>query len=266
MAQLSRTGKPRTVPTGETRLPSFAAALKAIDRDLSALDALLGLTINAAGATFLALADPGADRIAFWDESNNAAGWLSLPTGLAISGTGLTLANDLAALEALASTGFAARTGSDAWAQRSIAGTANEITIANGDGVSGNPTASLPSALTFTGKTVTGGTYTTPTINGGSIQSAIQTSGETSGTLTSASANKVVTATGGVTINDGVFAAGDIVVIYAGSSSRTITQDTGMTLRLHGSATTGSRTLAARGVAALYFVSNSEAIVSGDVT
>jgi hypothetical protein len=42
---------------------------------------------------------------------------------------------------------------------RTITGTANEITVVNGDGVSGNPTLSLPAALTFTSKTVTGGTF-----------------------------------------------------------------------------------------------------------
>lgn len=45
-------------------------------------------------------------------------------------------------------------------ASRTIVGTANEITVTNGDGVAGNPTISLPAALTFTGKTVTGGTIT----------------------------------------------------------------------------------------------------------
>ena len=88
-------------------------------------------------------------------------------------------------------------------------------------------------------------------------------SAETSGTLTSASSNKQVNASGDITINDGVHAAGDRIEIYAGASARSIVQDTGMTLRLDGSATTGTRSLAARGRAALYFVSNSEAIVSG---
>lgn len=74
------------------------------------------------------------------------------------------LANDLAALEALSGTGIAVRTATDTWAQRTITGTANEITVTNGDGVSANPTLSLPSALTFTGKTVTGGTFSAPTI------------------------------------------------------------------------------------------------------
>jgi hypothetical protein len=65
--------------------------------------------------------------------------------------------------------------GTDVFRQRTLTGTANEVTVTNGDGSSGAPTFSLPSALTFTGKTVTGGTYTsvlawsaTPTSSAGS--------------------------------------------------------------------------------------------------
>ena len=47
----------------------------------------------------------------------------------------------------------------DVLSARPITGTAHEIDVADGDGVGGNPTISLPSALTFTGKTVTGGTF-----------------------------------------------------------------------------------------------------------
>lgn len=97
----------------------------------------------------------------------------------------------------------------------------------------------------------------------GALQIATQVSSETSGTLTSASRNKIVKASGGITINDGVFTADDQILIYAGSSSRTITQDTGMTLRLDGTATTGNRTIAAYGKMHVYFNSNSEAICSG---
>jgi hypothetical protein len=56
----------------------------------------------------------------------------------------LALADDLAALEGLGSTGLAARTASNTWAQRTITGTSGQITVSNGDGVSGNPTLSLP--------------------------------------------------------------------------------------------------------------------------
>jgi hypothetical protein len=69
--------------------------------------------------------------------------------------------------------------------------------------------------------------------------------------------------TGDITIQQRVFAAGDIILIYAGASSRTITEGASVTMRLGGTATTGSRTLAARGVAVLFFVSSSEVVVSG---
>lgn len=92
-------------------------------------------------------------------------------------------------------------------------------------------------------------------------------SAETSGTLSAASANKVVVTSAGVTINDGVFTADDVIVIYNDSASGvTITQDTGMTLRFAGSTSTGNRTLAARGVCTIYVLSSTEAIISGNIT
>jgi hypothetical protein len=53
------------------------------------------------------------------------------------------LADDLAALEGLASTGFAVRTGTSTWAQRSITGTSGRVVVTAGDGVSGDPTIDL---------------------------------------------------------------------------------------------------------------------------
>ena len=55
--------------------------------------------------------------------------------------------------------GMIAHAGSGSAEPRTITGTSNEITLANGNGVSGNPTVSIPTAVTFTGKTITGGTY-----------------------------------------------------------------------------------------------------------
>jgi hypothetical protein len=100
-------------------------------------------------------------------------------------------------------------------------------------------------------------------INGGGFVARAAASTETTGTLTVASANRTIQATGDITIPNAVFAAGDIILIYAGASSRTITQGASVTMRLGGTATTGSRTLAARGVAVLFFVSSSEVVVSG---
>ena len=89
-----------------------------------------------------------------------AAG-ITVTNGDGISGNPtLGLANDLAAVEGLSTLGSAHRIGTDSWAVRTLIGTANETTVTDGDGVAGNPTVSLPASLNFTGKTITGGTYT----------------------------------------------------------------------------------------------------------
>jgi hypothetical protein len=103
----------------------------------------------------------------------------------------------------------------------------------------------------------------TVTVGSGGLAARVTASSETTGTLTVASANQTIQATGDITIPNAVFAAGDIILIYAGASSRTITEGASVTMRLGGTATTGSRTLAARGVAVLFFVSSSEVVVSG---
>lgn len=65
--------------------------------------------------------------------------------GLTITGGAGTitfaLANDLAALEGLATTGVAVRTGTSTWTTRTLTA-GSGISISNGDGVSGNPTIS----------------------------------------------------------------------------------------------------------------------------
>ena len=72
--------------------------------------------------------------------------------------------------------------------------------------------------------------------------------------------------TGGVTVNNNVFAAGDAVTIYNDSgSNQTITQGTGVTLRKAGSATTGNLTLKGYGLVTIWFKLTSEAIASGNL-
>ena len=70
--------------------------------------------------------------------------------------------------------------------------------------------------------------------------------------------------TGGVTVNSGIFSVGQNVTIYNNSaSSQTVTQGAGVTLRLAGSATTGNRTLALRGICTIVCVASNEFVVSG---
>lgn len=74
----------------------------------------------------------------------------------------LVLANDLAALEGLGSTGIAVRTATDTWAQRTIvSASGSTIVVTNGDGVAGNPTIDsnttwkLPVHVKTTGSNIT---------------------------------------------------------------------------------------------------------------
>lgn len=103
-----------------------------LDPDLAALSLLstTGLIARTGSGTVAARSITGATGIAVID-------------GDGIAGNPkITPSNDLYALESLNSTGFAARTGAEAWAQRSITGSQN-IVVVDGDGVAGNPTIQL---------------------------------------------------------------------------------------------------------------------------
>src|ERR1044072_4537725 len=125
-------------------LPKFPASVEAGD----------GITITRTNGTYVFSADPGAGIFQLADA-------------------------DLTALADNPTNGLLARTGAGTGAARTLTGTANEITVTNGDGVSGAPTFSLPAALVFAGKTIAGGTYAAPIVSGPLTMSA-----DTSGVLT----------------------------------------------------------------------------------
>lgn len=136
---------------------------------------------------------------------------------------------------------------------RSILDDANASAVRTTLGL-GTIATQAASAVAITGGTADGLT---------SLQGRRKTSSETTGVLTALSANTTVVMTGDCTLNASVFTAGDILKFYSGASARTLTQGSGVTLRLGGSATTGSCTIAARTWFEVYVVTASEFVATG---
>ena len=109
---------------------------------------------------------------------------------------------------------------------------------------------------------------TTSSITGGTLvgthgRAPTNTQGSTY-TLVLADAGKVVKAAGNVTLDQNVFADGDIVWIYNSSSGDiTLIQGTSVTLRLAGDAGTGTRTIAQKGLCTVLNVAANEAVAGG---
>ena len=85
-------------------------------------------------------------------------------------------------------------------------------------------------------------------------------------TLTANDTGQLISiSTGNVFVTDSIFTAGQGVKIYNNSASAiTITQNSAVTLYLGGTATTGNRTLAQRGLSDLLCVSANTFVTSGD--
>lgn len=127
------------------------------------------LTALAAYNTNGLITQTAADTFTGRTITGPAAG-ISISNGSGVSGNPtISLSNDLAALEGLSSTGLAARTTTDTWAQRSIAGTSNRISITNGDGVSGNPAIDISSSYVGQSSITTLGTIGTGVWQGTAI-------------------------------------------------------------------------------------------------
>jgi len=140
----------------------YSTFYQPLDSDLTAIAAL---TTTSYGRGFLDRADDTAARTYLGLGTMAVEAASTYLTVAAAAAAYQPLDADLTALAALASTaGMLARTGAGAFAVRTLTGTANEISVANGDGAAGAPTFSLPAALTFTGKTITGGTFASPTL------------------------------------------------------------------------------------------------------
>lgn len=153
-----------------------------------------------------------------------AAG-ISVSNGDGVAGNPtLALANDLAAVEGLAGTGLAIRTGASTWTNRSITGTANRVTVTDGDGVAGNPTLDIHASYVGQASITTLGTIATGVWNGTVINEAYGGTGESTytngqlligNTVTGGLDKATLTAGTNITITNG---AGTITIDASGGS------------------------------------------------
>lgn len=130
---LFQTGRLVTIPASALTSGMSYQPLDATLTALAGLNSTAGVLVQTGADTFdkRTLQQPAAGLTI-----TNPAGTAGNPT--------FALANDLAAIEALNTNAILARTGTDTWAARTITGTTDQVAVTNGNGVSGNPTLSLP--------------------------------------------------------------------------------------------------------------------------
>src|SRR6185369_7843196 len=143
-----------------------------------------------------------------------------------LSATYQPLDGDLTAIAALGSTGLAARTAANTWAQRTITGTASRLSVTNGNGVSGNPTLDIDTGYVGQSSITTLGTIGTGTWQGTKIGLAY---GGTNADLsaTGGSGQYLKQASSGAAVTVGTIPATDLT--YSGLTTGQIFQATGAT-------------------------------------
>lgn len=187
---------------------------------------------------------------------------------------------DLTAIAGLDATGgLLAKTAANTYARRTITGTANKVTVTNGDGVSGNPTLTLPDALTLVTPalgTPASGNLSSCTADGTDavgFRNIPQNSKSAAYTTVLADAGKHIyhpgadTSARTWTIDSNANVAypiGTAITFINDTSGGVITiAITSDTMILAGAGTTGSRTLAANGVATAIKMTSTRWIISG---
>lgn len=125
------------------------------------------------------------------DIQTNAA---DIATNAAAIATKQPLDADLTAIAALSSTGLIARTGAGSVSARSVAGSSN-ISVTNGDGVSGNPTVAITGQIPVANGGL--GVNTAPAIGAVPIGTG---TGYTVAQLTAGSGISIVNAAGSITL------------------------------------------------------------------
>ena len=218
-----------------------------------------GITVTNTGVTSFSAGTTGLTP------NTGTAGAITLAGTLATANGGTGLTGFTAANNAIYSTSSSALT---AGTLPVLAG-GTGVTTSTGSGsvvLSASPTFTGTvgaAAISATGNISTSGGTISDQI--GNVRDVIQNSQTSAYTLVATDDGKFINiTTGGVTVPSSVFSAGQTVTIYNNSSSsQTITQGSGVTMYLVGTATTGNRTLAQRGLATVFCVASNTFVITG---
>ena len=152
------------------------------------------------------------------------------------------------------------RTQSNAFSVENAAGNENMIFADENGPVTLYHDSSAKLATSAAGVTVTG----TVSDSKGNLRSIPQLNKSASYTLIASDAGKHITTNSGITVNPNVLSVGDAVtIINASGSDITITQGSSQTIYNTADASTGNRTLGARGMATMLFTSANTCYISG---
>ena len=214
--------------------------------------AYCSLTSNVNGTLPIANGGTGSTATAYCSLTTNVSGTLPIANGGTNATSAAQALTNLGAYPATNPSGYTSNVGT----VTSVSGTGS----ANGLSLSGSFTTS--GSITLSGSVTS--VATGATIDGVTIGYRSIPRSTTTATAVVGDVGKCIAVTAGITIPNATFAAGDAVSIYNDSASAvTITQGASLTLRQAGTTNTGNRTLAARGMATIWFNSSSEAVISG---
>jgi hypothetical protein len=259
--------------TAATARTNLGAAASGTNTDITTLDPTGGLQVGtptggAQGSGTINAAAMYVNGVAVGTSTGTVSSVaMTVPAFLSISGTPITTSGTLAV--SLSGTALPVANGgtggTTAAAARTALGAGTVTSVAGTGSING---LTLTGTVTSSGSLTLGGSITS-VASGATIDSIVigYRSIPRSTTATTAAVGdvgKCIAVTAGLTIPNATFAAGDAVSIYNDSGSAvTITQGTSLTLRQAGTTSTGNRTLAARGLATVWFNTASEAIISG---